>query len=243
MRLTRKPSEQSAIDALVKYLDDQNIPTEIDPDIQDAPECVLINAKGRIACECRYLGPEGLLQFHGRRLVRNKMYEVALPWEPHIWVSRAIEAKLGKIDQYIQNSKADSASLLLHSSPFLPLLNHRSGLALQYMQQGARNVEHNFSNIWLVDSIQNNCTVVDLWDSQIDTYDPTNIEINDDIYPIGRMWIGKLEAMDDGNGRTVARANLKNVAERIQLQPLDGRYRVRYEGDWNNISARIQREL
>lgn len=242
MRTTRTPAEQTAIDAFVEFLDSRGTPTKVDNDIQDSPDCVLINCNGRIACECRYLGPEGLLQFHGRRMVQHKAYEIVLPWEPHIWISRAIEDKRDKIDRYIKNSGADSAVLLLHSSPLLPLLTHWSEQTLSLMQHGTRNVKHNFSNIWLVDSIQNNHAVVNLWDAQKDSFNPVDtIIIKEDYYPIYRTRLVKTVAQDDGNGGTLARINLKDVMEKVHLQPLDGRYRVTYEGDWQKIYARIKR--
>jgi hypothetical protein len=238
MRARRTEAEQNALDALVEHIRLTGASISLDPECTDRPDAVAVLDGQRIAWECRFIGPEGLLQFHGRPWPENGYAAIVLPWEPHMWAACAVRAKNGNVADYLSRGRTSEAWLVLHTSHLLPLGIHKAPEVLVDFRDGAASARPQFSKLWIVDAPGQEQRVWEAWDARSGVKVPTGFRLEGDEYPVRKMWLGKSRVHVDDAGHATISGNLRDTAEKILLQPLDKAFKIEYLATWPEVIAK-----
>lgn len=241
MREERTPTEQHAIDSLVKALESEGFNVSQIPDITDRPDAALIVGGRTVAVECRTYTSEKVLQLHGIKIERDKPYQLYFPLEPHIWVKSAIEAKAKKVEDYIKRCNADACWLVLHSERggFAQLGDMYSGELSKLFLYGAWSIKHSFERIYLTgeDGLPPVC-LYNIEDDEIFRDKYSSIQIQR--LPVQRFLFANVVATEGENGEGKITFNFnQKIIQNILLQPLDKRFKVDYSGIENIENAFI----
>jgi hypothetical protein len=222
MRAARTPDEQDAIDAVTNLLRRRGNPVEEDPTFTDRPDWVFSLCGTRIGAECRCINLQALMKWGNdtARLIPCRCYEIIIPFEPHLWLQRAILDKESRAQEYRANSDADQLWLVAHSElrtslPFFPC----NDMILSLLRQAAAAIESSFDCVWFVHP---DCGAVELWARGTPRGEFPSLDITD-VYPTIRNRQGLATLTKDGGSFNVGP---DNVIQKIVLQPLDSRYRL-----------------
>lgn len=237
MRLKQKLVERLALSVFATALEARGIPPIHAPEITDAPDAVFLIDDQAIAIECRYLSHPKLLRLLGPNdWPADRVYEVFLPREPHLWVRDAILEKEPKIPFYKKRSGATQAWLLLHSSSRQRILRSDRSVDSQYFELlclGAHIAPHSFDQIWIVELSADHRLAVPIYGPGIKTPDISFDRYREQYpsYPIDHFWFSNamVKESEDLEGQKVVRINLNDlVVEPLCLQPLDSRFVIDY---------------
>ncbi len=235
MRPKQKSVERLALSLFAKALEARGIPPIHAPEITDAPDAVFLIGGQLIAVECRYLSHPKLLRLLGPSYWSpDKIYEVFLPSEPHLWVRDAILEKNPKIPAYKAHTGATQAWLLFHSSILQKILRPDRSLESDFFQLlclGAHITPHDFDQIWIAELSTDHRLATPVYGPGIEA---PNISFNEYLkgqttYPIDHFWFGNpiIKVRDDG--QKFISINFNNlVSEPVCLEPLDSRYNIDY---------------
>jgi hypothetical protein len=223
MRPQRTREEQISINLVASYLRNDGYEVIEDFSVHDNPDWVFwLNGK-RVAAECRMVSLEKLMKWNNskRTLSPEKNYKITFPIEPHLWIKKAIEEKEVKIPQYLKNSDADEAWLIIHSdfTPGMALYECHDWM-LEFMKLAAGAKVSEFKCVWFVHP---EVGAHRLWDATEPRTGFPSLDLSNGNYPTQTCMklIGTLKSED-----FLVSVGPENTVEHITLQPLDKRYRI-----------------
>jgi hypothetical protein len=151
MRPDRTSSEQAAIDALVAAIRSHGTTVEEVPGITDKPEAALVIGGSIVAVECRRFMLQDMMRHYSLTSRIDGTRIAYLPLEPHAWVYKAIQAKNGKIPEYLARTHSNRAWLLLHTEPgaFAELPDIYNDGCEPHFRLGAAIHQHGFERVYL----------------------------------------------------------------------------------------------
>lgn len=230
MREHRTKSEQKAIDALKKMLVERGKNVSEDEKIKDKPDAVLIVEGIRVAVECRILSPEMLMYYHGVKREPDKLYQLFLPREPHVWIGRSIEAKNGKIKEYKERGESEEAWLVVHVGFATGVRVGRLEASWEVVgyAYGTYKTDNNFDRIYVVHEQNDEVLCIYRRDTGYCIKEIDQVTFPKGNIPIEISFFGHVKVKELDNGRPGITLNLNNPAERLCLQPLDLNYGVDY---------------
>ncbi len=233
MRPERTADEQGALNALKGELMSKGHEVEEIEEITDRPDAAFVIDGETIACECRIFTPQKLLQLHGHNMVNGELYQVFLPFEPHIWVQSCIEAKNPHIPVYKENAKATKVWLLVHATRgiFSNSIGSLHSSTFDLLKLAVWQAQHSFDRIYIASETDENAICIfdrsqhDEKESEYKTMEVLGV-------PVNISFFGKFTATEGPNGAGVISISqsLNEPNERFMLQPLDERFRVDYSG-------------
>jgi hypothetical protein len=105
------------------------------------------------------------------------------------------------------------------------------------------SIAHGFSKVWLIPNIKKEFETICVWDAACDVVDSKRIGPAGDIYPAMHLGFCSTKTFTDEDEKVKVKVNVRNIDERVLLQPLDDRYQVVCEGNFNadfpDLVARI----
>lgn len=224
MRSIRKLDEVAAISAVSRVLKESGAQVVDDPAFTDKPDWVFELDGVRVAAECICINLEKLMEWNNsrRRLQQEKCYEIIFPVEPHLWIKKAIEAKVDKVAEYTLRSKSKEAWLIAHSDldQGLPLFECNENM-LRTMRDAAASLNSKFERIWF---IHREFGAHQIWRKGEPVVPFPEIDLTNG-YPISNQ--KQLLATITKDGLNVS-VGPENTIESIRLQPLDKRYQINY---------------
>lgn len=235
MRPKQKLVERLALSLFAKALETRGIAPIHAPDITDAPDALFLIEGQAVAIECRYLSHPKLLRLLGPNdWPPDKVYEVFLPREPHLWARDAILEKNPHIPRYKARTGATQAWLLLHSSSRQKIL--RSDRApesdfFQLLRLGAYLTPHDFDQIWIAELSGDYRVAMPIYGpGQIQPTITFENYIERQAKPFDHFWFAKVVIKANENGGNYVSVNTNDlVAEPVCLEPLDSRLVIDYK--------------
>ncbi|MEQ1814593.1 MAG: hypothetical protein ABL860_09130 [Candidatus Nitrotoga sp.] len=168
-RPTRKPDENWAIGLLLGVLhsespewrEEQIAPT-------DRPDLVLSGPAGlRVACEITQVSHSEWFQWQndrGLRLDKDKLDESSIPREVDLWLAKAIGKKAPHVSDYLANSSASEAWLLVHGGMNKVFdffnLEEAERYDIPLLVKAAEESTHPFKRIFIASSNRSNIVCV-----------------------------------------------------------------------------------
>lgn len=235
MRPDRKYVEQRALSLFSSALIERGIPPIHAQEITDAPDALFLVQGQRVAVECRYLSHPKLLRLLGPvDWPADKVYEVFLPREPHLWVRDAILEKNPKIPAYKARTGAKQAWLLLHSAIPHKILRPDRWVGSDFFQllcHGAHITQHEFDQIWVAELSGDTPIATPIFGPGVTTPCLTFDEYlrGQAAYPIDHFRFVKPMIREGADGAKRIEVNLNDlVSEPVCLEPLDSRHSVDY---------------
>lgn len=235
MRPKQKLVERLALSLFAKALEERGIPPINAPEITDAPDAVFLIEGQPVAVECRYLSHPKLLRLLGPNdWPPNKVYEIFLPSEPHLWVRDAILEKNPKIPIYKARTGATQAWLLLHSSTRQKILRPDRSLKSDFFQLlclGAYDTPHDFDQIWIAELSAELRMATPIFGPGVMR---PNLSFDEYLarqptHPIDHFWFANPIIKGHEDGQKFVSINFNDlVSEPVCLEPLDERFTIDY---------------
>lgn len=222
-RPARTTHEMFAIESLRGLLENKGYDLTDDHSITDAPDWSFSLNNEKIACECSLLSLEKVMRWSHKKRVfeRDKIYQIKIPNEPHLWLAQILAKKSPKVPRYKASSNSTKAWLVVHTEapPMYPLFKGNESTR-KMLAFAASNLEHNFDQIWLVHSESGASRVWKSGDEKI--HDP-GLDLSHGYPQYVVRFIGLTIKKSKENIIDLATSP---VAESIQLQPLDTRFQI-----------------
>jgi hypothetical protein len=215
-----------------------------DPSITDRPDSVFVIDGCRIACELRSITPERILALHGLKIETGEVTQLAFPMEPHVWVSNAVQAKAGRVDEYKRRANAVEVWLILHGTSGrmgwdLFTWQKVNGLKVLF-EIGAQSFDHAFHKIIVVSDEGNVLEIYDRATSEAERLRLSKLTIQK--LPVNIVFFAQVMVTESEiPGEKKVSVCLNDPKTRKTLQPLDKRFRADYGPletyDWANIGG------
>ncbi|NVJ66970.1 MAG: hypothetical protein HWE16_10810 [Gammaproteobacteria bacterium] len=117
MRKEHREDEAFAQKHLEMFLSHEKSCYKFDLSHKDKPDLLFLkDNERRIGCELVTITVEKLMKWTNTKskIQKDHVYKISIPYEPHMWIQKAIIEKNKKIDGYIKNANLDECWLLLH---------------------------------------------------------------------------------------------------------------------------------
>lgn len=235
MRSIRKPVELAAIDLFARALQTAGVPPIYAPAISDRPDALFLVNGRPVAVECRYVSHPQLVRLLApNNWPADRVYEVFLPIEPHLWVRDAIAEKDRSVAAYLQRTGADAAWLLLHSSYQHEILREgrREGTEFfELLRLGAHLAPHSFEQVWIAEVATDRPQAVCIFkagDARPDVSVATFREKHTP-YPLDHHWFANATVLSNDGVEKHVTVNLNELAATpVCLQPLEDGFDIDY---------------
>jgi len=223
MRSKRTREEQISINLVSKALKKPGKEVIEDANFHDKPDWVFSLDGMRVAAECRLVSIQELMRWNNRKrdLLPEKNYKITFPIEPHLWIRKAIEDKASKIPEYLKNSQAEEAWLIVHSdfTPGMALYECHDWM-LELMRLAAAATVSKFQSVWFVHP---EVGANKLWDKNELRGEFPSLDISEGNYPT-QSYMKLIATFRDED--LLVSVGPENTIESITLQPLDERYTI-----------------